>query len=65
MKYSMMNIRYETVKYDWLCFKHAVEQANKGFDVQTEIVTDIENYMGSTYCPRCKEEMEDVQVHPE
>jgi hypothetical protein len=56
-----LRIKYETSLYDYLCFKHAVEQANKGAEVETVVFNYTEGYMGSLCCERCSEGLERKQ----
>ena len=49
-----LEIRYYTEEYPWLCFRHAVEEANKGQSVKTEIDDfSRDSYLGPTECPLC------------
>ena len=50
-----MQIRYYTNEHAWLCFNHAVEEANKGKEVKTEIDDfSSDYYMGNTRCTICE-----------
>lgn len=51
----LAKVYYHTHAYSHLCFKHAVEEANLGNRVITEVDLD-ESYM---QCPKCKERRED------
>ena len=51
-----LQVKFSTKKHSWLCFKHAVEEAQKGHDVETDIDNFHDGYyMGSTYCKLCDE----------
>ncbi len=45
-----LRLRLYTDKLSWLCFKHAVEAANRGEEVKTDIDEFGEYYGGPTYC---------------
>lgn len=51
-----MQIRFFTKKHSWLCFRHAVEQSQKGENIQTELENyESDYYLGSTVCELCLE----------
>lgn len=54
-----LQVRYSTEGDSWLCFRHAVEVATQGVEVETTIDDfGSEYYMGTTSCTRCAKEEE-------
>ena len=49
-----IKIRYSSKDHSWLCFKHAVQLAMQGEDIDVDIDDyNSEYYMGSTSCDLC------------
>ena len=53
-----IEIRFCSTKYSWLCFKHAVKEAMAGEEIETDIDDFSGDYMGSTFCDKCSEELD-------
>lgn len=56
-----IRIRFYTKDRSWLCFRHAVQRAQWGEDVKTEIDDfGSEYYLGTTSCVDCSESSEEL-----
>lgn len=61
-----LRVRYHTREWPWLCFRHAIRAAEAGEDVKTEIDDyGSEYYLGTTVCPLCTREAEDMEERKE
>jgi len=55
-----LDVKFSSKDYSWLCFRHAVSEAQKGENIEVEIDDWYSGrYMGSTFCTLCGIEIDE------
>lgn len=50
-----LKVRFFSKKHSWLCFNHAVKESVNGEEIEVEVDSYGEYYMGPTSCEICSE----------